>query len=188
MPNLFIIGGCNGAGKTTASYVMLPEMLDCKEFINADEIARGLSPFQPESVSINAGRIMVDRMEGLLRQKKDFAIETTLATKTYVKFIKKAQAEGYFVTLLYFWLDSPELAISRVEERVRCGGHNIPEEVIRRRYKAGACNLFTLYTPICDYWIVINNSEIPFKLVVEGKKNQITEMHNAEIYNIIKNS
>lgn len=188
MPNLFVIGGCNGAGKTTASYVMLPEMLDCKEFINADEIARGLSPFQPESVSIDAGRIMVKRMETLLEQKKDFAIETTLATKSYVRFIKRAQEQGYFVTLLYFWLNSPELAISRVEDRVRFGGHNVPEDVIRRRYKAGARNLFTLYTPICDYWVVIDNSEVPFKLITEGKGDQITEMHNSEIYNIIKNS
>ncbi len=188
MPNLYVIGGCNGAGKTTASYIMLPEMLDCKEFINADEIARGLSPFQPESVSIEAGRIMVNRMEDLLRQKKDFAIETTLATKSYVKFIQKAQDLGYFVTLLFFWLNSPELAISRVEDRVRFGGHNVPEEVIRRRYKSGARNLFKMYTPICDYWIVIDNSEVPFKLITEGKRDKITEMYNSDIYNFIKNS
>ncbi|GAB6012335.1 zeta toxin family protein [Viscerimonas tarda] len=188
MPNLFIVGGCNGAGKTTASYVMLPEMLDCKEFINADEIARGLSPFQPESVSIDAGRIMVRRMEDLLQNKKDFAIETTLATKSYVRFIREAQEQGYFVTLLYFWLNSPDLAVSRVEDRVRSGGHNVPEEVIRRRYKSGIRNLFTLYTPICDYWIVINNSEIPFKLIAEGKRDQVTEIYIPEIYNILRNS
>lgn len=167
---------------------MLPEMLDCKEFINADEIARGLSPFQPENVSINAGRIMVERMEDLLSHKKDFALETTLATKTYVKFIKRAQDEGYFVTLLFFWLNSPDLAVSRVADRVRSGGHNIPEDVIRRRYKSGLLNLFTLYTPICDYWIVIDNSEVPFKLIVEGKNDKISEIHNPAIYNIIKNA
>lgn len=188
MPNLFVISGCNGAGKTTASYAILPDMLGCKEFVNADEIAKGLSPFQPEAVSIEAGRIMIRRMEDLIRQKQDFAIETTLATKSYVKFIKKAQEEGYFVTLLYFWLDSPELAIRRVEDRVRSGGHNVPEEVIRRRYKAGARNLFVLYTPICDYWIVVDNSENPFRVVIEGKKDRILEEHDPYIFNQIINS
>ena len=188
MPNLYLIGGCNGAGKTTASFAILPDMLGCKEFINADEIARGLSPFQPEKAAIDAGRIMVFRMEEMLKQKQDFAIETTLATKSYVKFIKKAQNEGYFVTLLYFWLNSPELAIRRVEDRVRSGGHNVPVEIIRRRYRAGARNLFTLYTPISDYWMVIDNSENPFKIIIEGKKEMVIEEHDSIIYNQIKNS
>ncbi len=188
MPNLYVIGGCNGAGKTTASYAILPEMLGCKEFVNADEIAKGLSPFQPETVSIEAGRIMIRRMEDLMRLKQDFAIETTLATKSYVRFIKKAQEEGYFVTLLYFWLNSPELAIKRVEDRVRSGGHNVPVEVIRRRYKSGARNLFTLYTLISDYWIVVDNSENPFKVIIEGKKDRVIEEHDPYIFNQIINS
>lgn len=187
MPNLYIISGCNGAGKTTASYTILPDMLGCKEFINADEIAKGLSPFQPEKVSIDAGRIMINRMEELLKQETDFAIETTLATKSYVKFIKRAQNRGYFVTLLYFWLNSPELAIKRVEDRVRSGGHNIPKDVIRRRYKAGGQNLFSLYTPISDYWMVVDNSENPFRVVAEGKGERVIEQHNLDIYNQIKN-
>ena len=187
MPNLYIIAGCNGAGKTTASYTILPEMLECKEFVNADEIAKGLSPFQPEKASIDAGRIMIARIEELLKQKKDFAIETTLATKSYVSFIKKAQKLGYFVTLLYFWLSTPELAIKRVEDRVKSGGHNVPKDVIRRRYKAGIRNLFTLYTPVSDYWMVVNNSINPFKIVVDGKKQEIIEEHDAEIFNLIKN-
>lgn len=186
MPNLFIISGCNGAGKTTASYAILPDMLGCKEFVNADEIAKGLSPFQPEKASIDAGRIMVNRIEDLMAQKLDFAIETTLATKSYVRYIKKAQNEGYFVTLLYFWLDSPELAIKRVEDRVRSGGHNVPEDVIRRRYKSGARNLFSLYTPISDYWMVIDNSENPFKIIIEGKRERVIEEHNSEVCNQIK--
>ncbi|MFV0469267.1 MAG: zeta toxin family protein [Dysgonomonas sp.] len=187
MPNLYIIAGCNGAGKTTASYTILPEMLECKEFINADEIAKGLSPFQPEKASIDAGRIMILRMEEMLKQEQDFAIETTLATKTYASFIKRAQKLGYFVTLLYFWLNSPELAIKRVEDRVKSGGHNIPKEVIRRRYKSGIQNLFALYTPISDYWMVVNNSENPFKIIAEGKRERIIEEHDKEIFNQIKN-
>lgn len=186
MPNLYIIAGCNGAGKTTASYTMLPEMLECKEFVNADEIAKGLSPFQPEKAAIDAGRIMIYRIEELLRQKQDFAIETTLATKSYVSFIKKAQKLGYFVTLLYFWLSSPELAIKRVEDRVRSGGHHVPSDVIRRRYIAGVRNLLSLYTPVSDYWMVINNSENPFKIVLEGKLDEVLEVHDAEVFNLIK--
>lgn len=187
MPNLYIISGCNGAGKTTASYTMLPEIIKCKEFINADEIAKGLSPFQPEKVAIEAGRIMLTRMKDMLNQKEDFAIETTLATKSYASFIKEAQARGFYVTLIYFWLNSPELAIKRVQERVKGGGHNIPQDVIRRRYKAGKRNLFELYTPITDFWMVIDNSVNPFQLIVEGMKEQIVCIHNEDTYNKIKN-
>ncbi|MEN9918122.1 MAG: hypothetical protein RL662_558 [Bacteroidota bacterium] len=186
MPNLYIIAGCNGAGKTTASYTMLPEMLNCKEFINADEIAKGLSPFQPEKAAIDAGRIMILRIEEMLKIKHDFAIETTLSTKSYVSFIKKAQKLGYFVTLLYFWLSSPELAVKRVEDRVKSGGHNVPNDVVRRRYRAGAQNLFNLYTPIADYWLVVNNSDNPFSLVAEGKKDEFMEKHDEENFNQIK--
>ncbi|WMJ72217.1 zeta toxin family protein [Cytophagaceae bacterium ABcell3] len=137
MPNLYIISGCNGAGKTTASYNILPEILNCKEFVNADEIAKGLSPFQPEKVSLEAGRIMLERIDDLMRIKADFAFETTLSTRSYVNTVKRAKESGYEVTLLYFWLNSQELAIERVKERVREGGHNIPEQVIRRRYNKG---------------------------------------------------
>lgn len=134
MPNLYVISGCNGAGKTTASYTVLPDMLNCKEFVNADEIARGLSPFQPEKVALDAGRIMLNRIKDLINQKIDFAFETTLATKSYIQFIKEAQLKEYFVTLVYFWLNSPELAVERVKNRVISGGHSIPEDVIHRRY------------------------------------------------------
>lgn len=160
MRKLYIIAGCNGAGKTTASYTVLPEMLGCKEFVNADEIAKGLSPFNPESVAIEAGRLMLQRMDDLLAEGADFAFETTLATRSYVKFIEKAHAKGYYVTLLFFWLPTPEQAIERVATRVREGGHNIPSEVIRRRYANGIQNLTTLYTPICDYWTIYNNSSV----------------------------
>jgi len=176
MPNLYIISGCNGAGKTTASYTVLPEILGCKEFVNADEIAKGLSPFQPDKVSIEAGRIMLERIDNLLSAKADFGFETTLSTRSYVNTIKNAQAEGYFVTLLYFWLDSPELAIERVKGRVSEGGHNIPEEVIRRRYNKGIKNLIKLFIPVVDYWMVINNSENPFNLIAQGFKGNEKEI------------
>jgi predicted ABC-type ATPase len=123
--NLYIIAGCNGAGKTTASFTVLPEMLNCKEFVNADEIARGLSPFNPEGVAIEAGRLMISRIIELLKEGTTFAFETTLATRSYVKLIRQAQKRGYFVTLLFFSLETPEQAVKRVEKRVSEGGHNI---------------------------------------------------------------
>ena len=143
---LYIIAGCNGAGKTTASFTILPEVLDCKEFINADEIAKGLSPFQPESVAMQAGRIMLTRMDELLQKGETFAFETTLATKSYKQKIEWAQANGYEVTLLFFWLDSPNMAKKRVTQRVSEGGHSIPSQTIERRYHNGIANLFAIYS------------------------------------------
>lgn len=166
---------------------MFPEILDCKEFINADEIAKGLSPFQPETVAIEAGRLMLIRMNEMLTLQEDFAIETTLATKSYANFIRRAQEVGYFVTLIYFWLDSPELAVRRVEQRVRFGGHNVPEDVVRRRYYAGMRNLFSKFIPISDYWILIDNSVDPFRMIAEGERTQVTEIQDEELFYYLKN-
>jgi len=185
MANLYVISGCNGAGKTTASYSVLPDMLNCKEFVNADEIAKGLSPFQPDNVAIEAGRIMLSRIRELMKNNVDFAFETTLASKSYVKYILEAQARGYMVTLVFFWLNSPELAIERVKTRVISGGHNIPEDIIRRRYNAGINNLSRLYLPISDYWMIIDNSEPPFQIIAEGFKTENIEIYNQIIYNQI---
>ena len=185
MPNLYIIAGCNGAGKTTASYTVLPEILNCKEFVNADNIAAGISPFNPESVAFEAGRIMLQRIKELLFNKSDFAFETTLATKSYVSFIKDAQQQGYSVTVLYFWLNSPEFAIDRVAKRVSKGGHNIPRDVIIRRYYRGINNLLHLYIPICDNWIVINNIGLNPEIVAQGSTLQKTIINN-DIWENIK--
>jgi len=140
MPNLYIIAGCNGAGKTTASFTILPDILDCKEFVNADAIAYGISPFNVEGVAIEAGKIMLRRIEELLVEGSDFAIETTLATRSYVSLVQRAQAIGYTVKVLYIWLESPELALQRVSDRVKSGGHNIPPDVVERRYHRGIVN------------------------------------------------
>ncbi len=156
--NLYIIAGCNGAGKTTASFTILPEILDCKEFVNADEIARGLSPFQPEKVAFEAGRIMLNRINALLDSNESFAFETTLATKSYRTKIEEAKSKGYTTTLLFFWLENVELAKERVKTRVAEGGHNIPPNVIERRYFGGIKNLFDLYLPIVDEAFIFDNS------------------------------
>ena len=166
-PNLYIIAGPNGAGKTTASFTLLPDMLECTNFVNADEIARGLSPFAPSAVDVQAGRIMLQRIEDLLAQKADFAIETTLATRSYVHLVKRAQNAGYKVHLLFFCLESPEQAIRRVAQRVTEGGHDIPEEVIRRRFKKGLHNLVHLYMPVCDSMLVVDNTKGEPKILAE---------------------
>lgn len=156
-PTLYIIAGCNGAGKTTASYSVLPELLECQEFVNADEIAKGLSPFNPESVAIEAGRLMLQRIELLLSQHKTFAIETTLATRSYASLVRRAHDSGYQVVLLFFWLPSPEMAIERVAKRVSEGGHNIPTETIIRRYWLGLQNFFNIFAPLVDSWMFFDN-------------------------------
>ena len=182
---LYIIGGCNGAGKTTASYTVLPDILDCREFVNADEIARGLSPFNPADVAIEAGRLMLKRIEELLAREESFSIETTLATRSYVNLVRRAHEKGYRVTLLFFWLNSPELAIQRVAERVSKGGHDIPEDIIRRRYVSGIQNLFNLYAAEVDAWSIYDNSTTLRRNVAIGGKTIKTVINNEEIYNQI---
>ena len=184
--NLYIISGCNGAGKTTASYTVLPEILDCREFVNADEIARGLSPFNPEGMAIEAGRLMLRRIEELLSRDESFSIETTLATKSYLNLVRRAQAKDYRVNILFFWLRTPELAIQRVAERVQHGGHNIPEDIIRRRYVAGINNLFRLFIPEVDYWDIYDNSETPRVQIACGGKNAETIIYEETLLNQIK--
>ncbi|MDE6653353.1 MAG: zeta toxin family protein [Muribaculaceae bacterium] len=161
-PTLYIISGCNGAGKTTASYSVLPDLLQCREFVNADEIAKGLSPFNPESMAIESGRLMLERIETLLAQTKTFAIETTLATRSYSRLVKRAQQAGYVVVLLYFWLPSPEMAVERVAKRVSEGGHTIPLDTIHRRYWAGLRNFYNIFVPIVDSWMLYENEDKPY--------------------------
>lgn len=184
--NLYIISGCNGSGKTTASYTVLPEILNCKEFVNADEIARGLSPFNPESVAIEAGRLMLQRIEFLLEKDTSFSIETTLSTKSYINLVRRAQEKGFSVRILFFWLNSPELAIRRVAERVAKGGHNIPEPIIRRRYTAGLKNLFNLFMDKVDYWDIYDNSDYPRKQIACGGKNAKTIINEDFLFNQLK--
>ena len=184
MPNIYIISGCNGAGKTTASYTVLPEILGCKEFVNADNIAAGISPFNPDKVAFAAGRIMLDRISELMRDGADFAFETTLSTRSYQSLVQKAQSIGYTVTLLYFWLESPDLAIQRVKKRVSRGGHHIPDEVVVRRYHRGLSNLLNIYLPICDRWLILENMDLTPAIIAQ--KDEFGEVVvNDEIWSRI---
>ncbi len=186
MPNLYVISGCNGSGKTTASYTILSEMLQCRNFVNSDEIARGLSPFNLPGAAIDAGRVMVKKIRELTAAKGDFAFETTLAVRSYAKLIENTRKKGYDITLIYFWLNHPDLAVERVKNRVEAGGHNIPENVIRRRYWSGIHNLFHLYMPLTDRWLLINNSDTPATLIAEGSGTKEIKVYHKEDYRLLQ--
>jgi predicted ABC-type ATPase len=177
--NLYIIAGCNGAGKTTASFTILVDTLDCKEFVNADEIAKGLSPFQPENVAFEAGRIMLNRIDELLHKGTNFSFETTLSTRSYKSFVLKARQQGYKVTLLFFWLQTVELAKERVKTRVLEGGHNIPVDVIERRYMRGIQNLFDIYLDIVDAALIFDNSFGNHQLIAQTDNLKELEIIDA---------
>lgn len=188
MPSLYIIAGCNGAGKTTASFTVFPELLNIREFVNADEIARGLSPFQPESVSIQAGKIMLKRLDELIAEGKDFAFETTLSTRSFIILCEEARSKGYDIYMIFLWLPSPEHAIDRVRQRVSTGGHSIPDDVVVRRYQAGLKNFTALYQSLVDYWIFIDNSGQQFSLIAEGGRASNMIIHNSTIWQKIQES
>ena len=156
--NISIIAGPNGAGKTTFAREFLPQEASCLTFINADLIAQGLSPFRPESQAVRAGRIMLEMISDCVARKESFAIETTLSGRGYARLIKEWKSEGYFITLFFLELPDEELAVKRVADRVAQGGHNIPEEVIRRRFLAGLYNFHSLYKSLVDEWRHFNNA------------------------------
>ena len=184
MPRLYIISGCNGSGKTTASYTLLPDLLDCREFVNSDEFAKSLSPFDPGAASVTASRYMLMKINYLLDRRADFCVETTLATRSLMKIVEQAHGLGYEVTALYFWLSSPELAIQRVHDRVAAGGHSIPDHVVRRRYVMGLQYFFDTYIPVIDRWVLADNSRSPFTVVAEGSK-QVMYIKDNEKFHLI---
>jgi predicted ABC-type ATPase len=181
MPEMYIIAGCNGAGKTTAAYTLLPEVFKTVEFVNADEIARGLSPFNVEGVAFQAGRIMLERINQLIKEGKSFAFETTLSGLSYLQLVKDAKAAGYEITFFFVYLESYELAKNRVAIRVSKGGHNIPANVIERRYNKGLHNLSS-YVTLSSDWYIYDNSDKEYRLVVKSIAGQ-KEIINFETYN-----
>ncbi len=149
-PKVVVIAGPNGAGKSTTAPAIVRQAFGVQEFVNADVIARGLSEFAPQTVAVTAGRVMLRRINSLALQRADFAFETTLASRTFKPLLHAMQLGGYEFHLIYLWLQTPELAIERVRERLKLGGHDVPEDVVRRRYERGLGNFFTLYRPIAD--------------------------------------
>jgi predicted ABC-type ATPase len=167
MKDIIILGGPNGAGKTTAARVLLPDEMRVREFVNADEIARGLSPYNVEGVALTAGRIMIERIRTLVRAGEDFAFETTCAGRQHAVWLEECKREGWRVTLLFLWLSSPEMALRRVSKRIGEGGHAIPPDVIRRRYVGGIRNMLRLYLPLADDASVYDNSDGELTKVAE---------------------
>ena len=187
MPRLFIIAGCNGAGKTTASYTVLPDQLNLDEYVNADEIAEKLSPQDPSKEAIRAGRIFMETIGELLDKGEDFAVETTLAAKSFAKIVVDAQSRGYTVSLLFFWLRSPDLAQKRVAIRAASGGHGVPEATVTRRYEQGIDNLKKVYMPICDHWSIIDNSDSKVRKIAEGGLRTPLRVYSEKLYEKIIN-
>ena len=167
---IWIIAGPNGAGKTTFAQEFLVQDADCPQFVNADLIAAGLSPFVPELAAVRSGRLMLQSIFDLARRGESFSFETTLAGRSYLRHIRDWQGDGYHITLFYLRLPSPEVAISRVAQRVRQGGHNVPEGVIRRRFAAGWKHFEELYRDAVDTWVLYDNAEERPRLIDWGEK------------------
>ncbi len=184
-PTVYVIAGPNGAGKTTFASEFLPAFVQCREFLNADLIAAGLSPFAPETQNVRAGRLLLERIRELANQRVDFGFETTLSGRTYAMLLGDMRASGYLVVLFFLWLPSAEMAVARVENRVRQGGHQVPAEDVRRRYEAGVRNLFQLYRPLLDGWLLYDGSRLPPKLIATEVQGRLT-VHLKRLYGRIE--
>lgn len=185
-PHLVIIAGPNGAGKSTSAPELLKGPFQVDEFVNADPIAQGLSGFRPEDMAITAGRIMLKHLRRLASERVDFAFETTLASRSFVRWIREIKKEGYLFSLVFLWLPSFELALYRVAGRVKMGGHDIPSETIKRRYYSGMRNLVNRYIPLADRWVVYDNSvpSIP-RAIASGAFSDNVKIQNPQIWNQI---
>jgi len=194
MPSLVVVAGPNGSGKSTTAPTLLRDTLKVDEFVNADAIAAGLSAFSPDRVAFPAGRIMLRRVKQLASSRADFALESTLSSRSLAPWIKKMQSGSYVFHLLYLWLYSADLAVQRVAGRVRQGGHSVPEAVIRRRYARSLGNFFKLYRPIADSWLMLDNSSVdgpkpiawrtaggPIQIVRNGPWSQLREEYEKDI-------
>jgi predicted ABC-type ATPase len=179
--NCYIIAGPNGAGKTTFATEFLPRFANCPNFINADLIARGLSPFDPDAALLRAGRIVLERIAEFTDAKADFAFETTLSGRAYVPLLRRTKRSGFRLHMFYLWIPSPDLALLRIRYRVEGGGHNVPERDVRRRFSRTLGNLFERYRPLLDtLHFFDNSSEIP-RLIFKDQAGETT-VNDAALY------
>lgn len=169
-PLVFVIAGPNGAGKSTTAPDLLQNAFAVDEFVNADTIAQGLSAFRPESVSLNAGRVMLKRLETLVAIRTSFAFETTLASRHFAPWLKTLRQQGFHTHLAFLSLPNADLAVARVADRVWQGGHDVPDDVIRRRFFRGLANFFELYIPVVDSWRLFDNSEAEGPRLIAERK------------------
>jgi predicted ABC-type ATPase len=178
-PTIYLIGGCNGAGKTTFAREFLPKEVKCLRFLNADEIARGLSPFDPGAAGVQAARILLTQIKESVRRKETFALESTLSGKTYIRLLWEAKKSGYILELHYLWLSSPTQAIARVKQRVLQGGHHVPAQDIRRRFKRSQLHLVKDYLLLADKWAVWDSRNLPAKQLASSvmhDENDVKEL------------
>lgn len=165
---VYVIAGPNGAGKTTFAREFLPSYGDCKNFVNADLIAQGIAPFSPETVAVRAGRLMLSEIRSLMGKKESFAFETTLSGKSYEVLLQRLKAQGYEITIFFLWIESVDLSLSRVRERVARGGHDVPEPVVRRRFDRSIRNFLTRYRQLADLWVLFDNSGMSPEIIAGG--------------------
>ncbi len=170
---VYVIAGPNGAGKTTFSAEFLPDFVNCREFLNADLIAAGLSPFAPETQNLRAGRLLLTRIKELTKARQDFGFETTLAGRGYIPKFDEMKNHGYRIVLFFLWLPSADLAVARVKNRVRQGGHDVPKHVIRRRFESGIRNLFQFYRSRVDAWWLYDASQLPPTVVAQEEGGEL---------------
>ena len=172
-PNVYIIAGPNGAGKTTFAREFLPKYADCPNFVNADLIAQGLSPFSPETAAFRAGRLMLEEMEAFARHGDDFGFETTLSGRSHLNVIRRLKEYAYEVHLFYLWVPSVELGLARIRERVLRGGHDVPEVVARRRFGRSITNFLVHYRLLADRWILFDNSAAALSIVASEEQGEL---------------
>ena len=172
--NVYIIAGPNGSGKTTFAKRFLPDYAKCPNFVNADLIAGGLSPFSPRSAAIKAGKLVLGQIHEFAKSGVDFAFESTLAGKLYVNFFKDLKQKNYKLHLFFLWIPDVDLAIARIKDRVAEGGHDVPVQDIRRRFKRSTCNFFKLYQPLVNSWMLFDNAGSVPALIAKGKNAQIS--------------
>jgi len=182
--NVYIIAGPNGSGKTTFAKKFLPDYAKCQNFVNADLIARGLSPFSTQISAIRAGRVVLEQLHYYSNKNMDFAFESTLSGKTYINFFKELKKKGYNLHIFFLWIPSAELALSRIKDRVAEGGHDVPSQDVRRRFGRSIYNFFKFYRPLLHSWMLFDNSESKPKLIAEEKDKKLNII-DQNLFNII---
>jgi predicted ABC-type ATPase len=179
--NVYIIAGPNGSGKTTFANEFLPEYAKCPNFVNADLIAQGLSPFSPRAAAIKAGRLVLEQIRSLSEKNVDFAFETTLSGKSYVRLLAALKNKGYAINIFFLWIPNPEVALARIKDRVASGGHDVPAIDVKRRFSRGVYNFFKYYKPLSDTWLLFNNADATPKLIAK-EKNGKTDVVDKEMF------
>ncbi len=181
-PSAYIIAGPNGAGKTTFAREFLPNYADCRNFINADLIAEGLSPFSPEAASVRAGRLMLEEIQLSMRRRADFGLETTLSGRSYLNLVRRLRERGYAAHFFYLWVPNVELALSRIRERVSRGGHDVPEAVVRRRFGRSIRNFLIHYRALADSWALYDNTGATPEMIASEERGRL-RIVEARLYN-----